>query len=242
MSKIILDDLVKIHTCSELRGLNILLKSWSEVVLDFCKSNDENTCWWYNERATLSTLAGAAWRLRNGWIAIEEFSTLKRPFSIHTNNNKNKRRKSGRCDLYVSHGSTDFAIEAKQSWPTITAKSTYANDKVSKSMKNAIKDARDLTKDEADIRLGISFSAPRIALKLVAKKNNPKQADQKLTREYVKCWLETCELGKYDAWAYIFPKKCDNLIPLNGKNVFPGILLTVKQIKRGHKLPRMKSL
>jgi hypothetical protein len=32
---------------------------------------------WYNERASLSVLAGAAWTIKD-WFALEEVSTIKR--------------------------------------------------------------------------------------------------------------------------------------------------------------------
>lgn len=235
-----LENLVKVHTSSELRGLNKLLKSWTGVVLDFCKDDLENNCWWFNERATLSSLSGAAWRL-DGWIALEEFSTTKRHGISPDDESQASTSAKGRCDLFVSHASNSFAMEAKQAWPYIGDGVREYKDAAAHAMKSAEKDARSLVADEANVRLGITFSAPRIPLKKVAKGSDDSLADPKMTREFVKRWIKNIELDKYDAWAYVFPAKCEGLVGSNGKNVFPGVLLTMNQVKRGHRIPHNSS-
>ena len=235
-----LDDLIKIHTSSELRGLNKLLKSWSEVVTDYCRDDLENNCWWHTERANISTLAGAAWRLNEGWIALEEFSTKKRHRIIVDQEVKRKKPyANGRCDLFVSHKSTSFAMEAKQAWKRMNEGNRLFKDAVSEAMKSAIVDADNLVPDEANILLGIVFSAPRIPLSKVAKKNDSSQADSVITRSYVENWIKSSELNQYDAWAYVFPAKCEKLINITGKSVFPGVLLTINQVKLRHKRSRI---
>ncbi|WBX91992.1 hypothetical protein [Pseudoxanthomonas mexicana] len=67
-----------VKTTREFRGLHPLLTAWVELIQDYCRCDDyDDNPWWYNERASLSTLAGAAWR-KPGWYALEEFSTTKR--------------------------------------------------------------------------------------------------------------------------------------------------------------------
>ncbi|MBG0847374.1 hypothetical protein H3222_19405 [Pseudomonas chengduensis] len=59
------------------REVRALLKSWVEMVERYCTQHEnQDNPWWYNERASLSTLAGAAWS--SGWSALEEYSSVKR--------------------------------------------------------------------------------------------------------------------------------------------------------------------
>jgi len=106
-------DLIEVRTARSLRGIRKLLEKWTTTVQDFHTST-KDCCWWYNERASLSTLAGEAWRLE-GWTALEEFATEKRGV-VPEDPVEKSRPVRGRCDLYVAHPSKGFAIEAKQAW------------------------------------------------------------------------------------------------------------------------------
>ena len=59
----------------------------------------EDNPWWYNERASLSVLAGAAWTLKD-WFALEEFSTIKRMRTLAPSVDEGHLR-NGRCDLFI---------------------------------------------------------------------------------------------------------------------------------------------
>ena len=74
------EGLAKAKTTNNLRGLSPLLVAWLETLEQFCAASGyTNNPWWYNERASISTLAGAAWKLHDkGWVALEEYSTRKR--------------------------------------------------------------------------------------------------------------------------------------------------------------------
>lgn len=70
---------------SEYAPLEPLLNSWISTVKSYCELHKQfelsENCWWHNERASISILAGAAWRIPHGedqWVAIEEFATNKR--------------------------------------------------------------------------------------------------------------------------------------------------------------------
>lgn len=230
----------KHKTTSDLRGLSPLLQEWIRVVEDFCTSEGfERNPWWYNERASLSTLAGAAWRLGNGWTALEEFATQKRgvvPGKM-TDPSKGVR---GRCDLYVSHKSTDFAIEAKQAWQSLGVRTRQQ--KISSAMGSAKRDAGNLTVDEASYRLGAVFTVPYIPTSEVSSvgRNGELQLDPKKVLQRVNEWLKERELGQYDAYAYFFTERCLDFVSEKADRVFPGVLLTINQCKKGTQRPRTK--
>ena len=223
-------DLIKSRTNKVLQGLTPLLKSWTGVVMDYCRSDqfDDNP-WWYNERASLSTLAGAAWRLK-GWQALEEFSTTKRGIVPGAEDNPD-RVKRGRCDLYVAHGTTSFAIEAKQAWQPVSR----GFDHIDREMSKALIDAGNLTADQADHRIAVAFTAPYIPLRQVAAEGSRGKlvVIPKIVHEKVAVWLKDANLQGYDGYAYVFPKRCELFVTPKSSRVFPGVLLTIKRCKTG---------
>ncbi len=231
-------DLVKVTTKQPLRGINPLLSSWTNVVLDYCKSDGfVDNCWWYNERASLSTLAGAAWRLQHGWIALEEYSTTKRG-SISKEGIDSGNISRGRCDLAIEHNSARFAIEAKQAWQNIGSRAKTNN--AEKAMDKARLDAGRLTTDEANHRLAAVFVVPYISISEVicASKKSAGKIDSMRAIEVACRWLKESNLAQFDAYAYVFPYRNEKYVTENGY-FFPGVLLTIKRIKRGNRYPRV---
>ncbi len=81
------------------------LLRWFEVLDEFRRVNDnKDEAFWYNERATLSTLAGALWR--SGWMVLEEYSTARE--------GQGSESGAGRTDLWCRLGADEFTVEAKQ--------------------------------------------------------------------------------------------------------------------------------
>ena len=230
-------DLTAASTKSKLRGFQPLLASWTHSVLDFCKSRDhQDNPWWYNERASLSVLAGAAWRLK-GWTALEEFSTTKRGI-VPEDQIDPGRIVRGRCDLHVAHRTTGFAIEAKQAWQCIGKRAQADN--VSKAMEKAWKDAGNLTSDEGDHRLALTFVAPHLAVSEVGEKRSRGDAliNEDLVREKVEGWLESLELSAMDAHAFVFPKRAGGFINTRQTLVFPGVLICIKRRLKANRQSR----
>lgn len=60
----------------KLSPLKPLLNEWIRIHESFCKLNKDDSLYWYNERATLSTLAGADWSLKG--YCLEEYRTDKK--------------------------------------------------------------------------------------------------------------------------------------------------------------------
>lgn len=184
--------------------------------------------WWANERASLSTLAGAAWTLDN-WCALEEFSTKKRG-KIPSDKVDDGGLTNGRCDLYLGNKKTSYVIEAKQAWQSIRAKANGYNN-VQKGMKNAWKDAGNLSADEADYRYAATFIVPYVPQTHVEKYD---------VRELVEAWLSSDDIklivkGR-SPYAYVFPGKSQDFISHKAKIAFPGVMLVLEERKRANKL------
>lgn len=100
---------------SSLRYMRPLLETWlsqQKRGLGILDSNDAP--WWYNERASLSILAGAIW-LRGGYV-IEEHVTTK----VSSKESKSgPSHVGGRGDLYFYFGRSHFVVEAKHYWPIL---------------------------------------------------------------------------------------------------------------------------
>ena len=79
-------------------SLKTLLEQWTAMVERYAAIHKYvDNCWWYNERATLSSLAGAAWSMEN-WVALEEFSTGTR-HKVKADGVESGDLRPGRCDL-----------------------------------------------------------------------------------------------------------------------------------------------
>lgn len=237
-----MSDLIKIECEGIYCQLKPLLVSWVEAINDYSKVHYyEENCWWHNERASISILAGAAWRGEKElgpWVALEEYIAYKR----HTLKEEEREEggvepdapedKLGRCDLYVSNKETSFAFEAKQSWQFIGrgGRTPWAN--VSAGQKLAWDDARKLQSYEADHRFAATFVTPFITLSELP---NGKSEQEKYIRDRVETWLERCGdferiKGNKVAYAYYFPNECLNYINSNIDRLFPGAVLIIEEV------------
>lgn len=131
-----------------LSGLEPLLKDWTRLIVEYAASIGE-PAYWCNERADVSILAGAAWRLDG--MCIEEYSEEK--------GTKSDRWK-GRADLFMRLGQADYCIEAKHVW--VGLKPTPAVKKVVESLEAARRDAAAREREQAHFHLGITFVVPYI--------------------------------------------------------------------------------
>lgn len=226
---------VWIRSSSRLEPLRPLLKAWVEKSLAYCKChNFEDNGWWYNERASLSILAAAAWSLK-GWCALEEYSTEKRG-NVPSDDMEVPDSRRGRADLWVG-GRTGYAIEAKQAWQSIGARSSGNNSNVWDKFDKALKDAGDLTSDAADRRIGALFVAAHLPVSQV---RVPKSGriDRDQVAASVSAWFDALALkshAKVRAYAWVFPTKMDKFISDTGKNLVPGSLLILGERGRANK-------
>lgn len=234
-----------VHTTSELRGLRPLLVQWTQLIQEYCEANHRtDNPWWYGERANLSVLAGAAWRLQKGWHALEEYPAEKR----RTNGGKvivepvvpedgvektKKKSPRGRCDLYVSHRSTGFAIEAKQAWQNLS--SAARKDRFAAAMTLARRDAGNLHADEADHRIGAVFVVPFIPLQLLRGPNGKAPVDTRMAADMVSAWIKDSEVSDHSAYAYVYTRASEDYTNEKKDRLFPGVILVLSRCRTGAK-------
>lgn len=219
------------------RELEDLLNAWVKAITRYTSVNEYDNPWWYNERASLSVLAGAAWTLKN-WLALEEFSTRKRYRTLGPGIDSGSLR-HGRCDLYVQSPNTSFAIEAKQTVQSIGTRSdgsTY----VARAMCKAWEDSGDLSKREADRRFAVTFIVPYIPISEVQLDDNvaDKVCPIKVERA-IKGWLANMPsfLGapaKLTDFAFIFPRLGNQHYSLDGK-YYPGTVIVLEERYRANR-------
>lgn len=208
-----------------------LLNAWVATIERYTSSFDDNP-WWYNERAILSTLAGAAWTL-DGWIALEEFATAKRLRTLEPGIDHGDKLRHGRCDLYIRSPEISFAFEAKQANQPIGGRSdgfSYAY----QAIKAAWDDIGDLQAGEADCRFAATFVVPTIPLSEVCP-NGGMLGDicAEKVIEFLKPWLEDtlgC-LGKSSRnrdFAFIFPNLGKKDYCNRGRH-YPGVVLLLEE-------------
>ncbi|MFJ4144028.1 hypothetical protein [Pseudomonas sp. NPDC089734] len=193
-----------------------LLGAWLDAVKRYVKLLRDDNCWWHNERANVSTLAGAAWSLPD-WVALEEYPTRKyRPDTSYIDKPDIDGR--GRCDLYISSPKEDFAFEAKHAWQLIGGP-----DVVKSAMDAARKDALAL-RGEADRHFAATFIVPFL----------PKERLHDDLHEQLSQWLHSQKSITGDtpaniAYAYLFPGMgkascCNNVYH------YPGVMLVLEQV------------
>ncbi|WP_231367149.1 MULTISPECIES: hypothetical protein [unclassified Thioalkalivibrio] len=227
-----MDDITEMTANDDYTNLRPLLASWLSTVQHYCEHHEQfDNCWWHIERASISILAGAAWRLsgqNRQWAALEEFATRKR---VNVDQDVN-----GRCDLYISNKDESYAIEAKQAWQSIGNRSSGAT-QVQASMKQAWDDAGKLSIDEADYRLAVTFVVPYIPLSEGLDEKG--KVDLKGVREKVNTWLEDKRKferarGKPTAYACYFPYDCSNYRNEQSGRLFPGVVIVTERRLRGN--------
>lgn len=230
----------RVRVCStQIPSIQRLLESWTDTVLRYCHTQkyDDNP-WWYNERATLSTLAAAAWRM--GWVALEEFATEKRRGDVPEGNRDDGESKNGRCDLYIGRPTekgSDFAIEAKQAWQSIGPKGSRTSDMM-RVRAAAWKDASKLDRYEAKVRLAVTFVVPFVPASCVRKPG---------IEPLLSSWFELDPFSKKRtpaaraplAWACVFPAKAHCFKNDRGR-VYPGVGLVAELRQKAARITRTK--
>lgn len=111
------------------RRLTILtpvIEQWLRINREFIEEGEyEDAMYIYNERSTISSLAGAVWRC--GGYAQEEYSASK---------GEGEEKTNGRIDLFFNFSHKNIIVEAKKLWIYL-----YENNK--KNIKNHIQNSLD---------------------------------------------------------------------------------------------------
>jgi len=186
-----------------------LLEEWLVAIERFCRvTNGNDAPYWYNERANVGILAGAAWRC--GRVALEEFQYEK--------GYKNKPKWLGRADLWLASDSHEELIEAKFGWCSLKSNNGVMN-KAQKVLDSAAKDACVSRKGDQDIvAIGVAF------VPFFAKKRESKNLNALIEAAITDARMCNCH-----ALAWCFPKHTRDAVSENG-NFLPGIVLLANNV------------
>lgn len=190
-----------------------ILKTWIDITSSYTDTIDPtDSLYWNNERATLSTFAGAAWK--NGHYALEEYCSYK--------GRRGEILKNGRTDLWIHFNEMEYIFEAKQIWIPI---SDQANDPIEKMITSLNKARREVvySKEIGQTGFGIVFTIPRIAPTF---KNN--------SIELINNFVSKIHAIDYDFMAYTFPEKGMSVVD-DEDNSYPGVVLLARVPKRKKK-------
>jgi hypothetical protein len=230
-------DWIQAHGDEEMKTL---LNAWIKAVHRYMSiANSHDNSWWYNERANISTLAGAAWTL-DGWTALEEYNTRKRLAKNDTSKPKTdgldspKTDRAGRADLYLANSETAFVIEAKHAWqrfgPDANA-STY----VYEGMHAAWLDVQATFSEPKTRRFAATFVVPSIAKSHVQLRGKG-PIDRGELRKYLEEWLTTLgdfrrPRGKPPYFAYTFPLLGNERFNWGSRH-YPGVVLILEEFPK----------
>lgn len=217
----------------QLSKLTAILKNWCYLHTFYTETRSEDAGYWYNERASISVLAAAAWHEKN-WVALEEYSTRKINSNEEARNSATVGDRSGRCDLFIGskNGNAQFAIEAKQAWQRIGNRVDDPYAQLNHSVDAAWNDARHLILGEASKRLAITFCSPSIHVTTLQWHEKKGQSIE----DIIKCWLADLhvrlENNEFHGLAYCFPKNTRRLKSEHNQRIYPGTVMLIKECKK----------
>ncbi len=203
----------KVKSPSLRRHLKPILDSWLKINREYSNYDSEDGLYFYTERATLSTLAGAVWKV--GGFALEEYSDVK---------GYGAKRKNGRTDLWFTceNQKNEFIVEAKQRWPIISDRANAIHNTLVTGLKDAVSDAK---KVEVTYRgfgvkfLGVLFAVPKLP--------PSDQADEHI-EERLKRFIE--EVEKVDCSFYGYFLSSESKVIGQDGRLYPGVAILGKLI------------
>lgn len=181
--------------------LRLLLDKWIEIHKDYSEIDDEDSLYWYNERANLSVLAGAAYRCNE--FSLEE---------VRVDKEHGGDKWRGRCDLIFTWKKKDYAVESKQTTVSLGDRAKNASTYIKKSLGDAKWDAVGV-KTVAHEHIGLVFAIPYIP---------EEQAED--TERLLERFIDEIDEVDYDLMAYVFPDSYRLLENTDGE-LYPGIVL-----------------
>lgn len=155
---------------------NHILRQWQKINRDYLEDNNfSDSLYWYNERANISCLAGAIWKI--GGYALEEYTATK-----------GEDKKYGRIDLYFSIDEIEYIIEAKHQWLHFNTKiknfSDFRKD-IKYYLDEAINDCKNsMLNNEINNGVGLVFITPYWDIKLNKNEELKKFEDELLKQDY----------------------------------------------------------
>jgi hypothetical protein len=203
--------LVRHVNSGNLPSLKPIIDAWIDEILQrYVNYFSEDVPWRYNERATLSSLAAAAWMVEGG-ISLEEYKRQK---------GKKSNPLTGSCDLFLGTKRACFECEAKQTWCAVGRKAWTGVERARSGLKDACDDAKELPETKGVRRLGLCFLIPYLPI-----------GDKDYVVEQIKKWLKGLDGLKKerDCIAWAFPEKT-RYIERSDKQIYPGVVLLVKEV------------
>lgn len=187
-----------------------ILEEWVEIISTYTNEYDpEDALYWYNERATLSTLAAAITRQPYRTFVLEEYRTEKR--------DDERGKWPGRADLFFVCHRTAYVAEAKQVWVSISSRAGESVAKITKALHLARKEAVK-GKSLEHRRLGIVFVVPRLPLS---------ELDDR--HERIRDFISDLDKVDYEAMAYAFP----DAAKVRGKYyIYTGVACCIRQPRK----------
>lgn len=200
------------------RKLENLLWKWILLNREMIKFWDGKDCpWWYNERASISTFAGAVWNA--GGIVLEEYASRKR---------KGRRNALGRCDLYFTIEHKEYVAEAKQWWLNAGSRARHMDVNVRKCLDEACEDSKQNRPEHqgGETIIGIAFIVPRIP---------QSDLENEVVGERIKEVQDVLiEIAKKEkcALAWVFPRGSRKLEAEDDNYIYPGAAVMIKQVQQ----------
>jgi hypothetical protein len=190
--KRVFDEWVKINTR--------LANDWAEL---------DDVPWWYNERASLSLLAGAVWLCEG--MAFEEYAADKK-------NLAKRIRYRGRSDMYFFLGGKHYMAEAKWHWSGATRSDKETAKTIQSKLRNALNDVRKQPGVHGQTKLGILFVTPYISCS---------KGDR--VDELIHAWLRELKRVKCSRVAWVFPESARHMA--SGKWICPGVAVLIQETR-----------
>lgn len=179
-------------------GWEAIADKWLQVLDAYATLQVGDVPQWYGERATLSTLAGAAWK--SGGICLQEYAC-------------EKGDSFGRGDLWFRTDAA-YTVEAKQYW---AERPDLVQKYITEFLKAACDDVgRHHEREGASHRVGVVFITPRIG-----EKQGP--PDDDLVSSFLAAARATS--GDHRAW-WFPPQKRNQRSPWkNRAGIYPGVIM-----------------
>jgi hypothetical protein len=160
--------------------------------------------YWYKERPHIGFLAAAVWL--SGGTALEEYQAGR------------KKRRLGRCDLWIRTNKVAFECEAKRLWLNLEKDTEELRQKIGKKLDSAAKEVENLEKGKG---LALCFAMPSIHCK-----SKKRDTLDKLIYDLIE---SAKQIPKLHALVWIGFKKGTK--PMGDPYLFPGLLLAIKEVK-----------
>ncbi len=162
----------------KLEFLRPVLECWFECIDRYnTVRGDNESPYWFDERANLGLLSAAAWMAE--MVTLEQAPTKKQI---------EEGERNGRADLFIASGEERAYLQATQRWPRVN----HLN--LSQALLDAVSDAKKISYT-SDLRLGCLFVAPQKAQHSPTPEELQDMVDD-LQKEH------TCAVAWYFPYAY----------------------------------------